>query len=219
MNTIPTDCRLRVSHWFSCGGPKTNWDYKKFIDRYNDNVEDKTSTRTASFILTKMKQGKYQPLSEYLRDFKYTLAQAKELNWEDRTKIKDLYRGLNNRLTRALYPIEVSGSSDYIPSVNQVCRVAGRIEAHESHTLKHPQSQTRTIFDESYSVPRNSTLGNQEAPGPSREKISAKLDAEGDTPISGLNGISTEILAALVNAIHAKSNGQESSKNERPQAP
>ncbi|KAI0996917.1 hypothetical protein K3495_g11265 [Podosphaera aphanis] len=165
-----------------------------------------------------MKQGKYQPFSEYLRDFEYTLAQAKGLNWEDRIKINDLYRGLNDRLTRALFPIEVS-ESDYTLFVNQVRGVAGRIEAYESHTVNHPQSLTRTIFDENYSAPRNSTVGNREALGSSRESNSTMLDSEGDTPMSGVNGISLEKLAALVNAVNAKSNGQESNKNERPPAP
>ncbi|KAI0996391.1 hypothetical protein K3495_g11789 [Podosphaera aphanis] len=201
MNTIPADCRLRVSHWFSCGGPKRNWDYKKFIEHLNENLEDKTSTRTASFTLAKMRQGKYQPFSEYLRDFEYTLAQAKGLNWEDRIKFNDLYRGLNDRLTRALFPNEVS-ERDYTLFVNQ-----------------QPQSLTRTIFDENYSAPRNSTVGNREALGSSCESNSTMLDSEEDTLMSGVNGISIEKLAALVNAVNAKSNGQESNKNERPPAP
>lgn len=167
MNTIPTDCRLRVSHWFSCGGPKRNWDYKKFIEHFNDNFENKTSARSAAFSLAKMKQGKSQPFSDYLRDFEYTLAQAKGLNWEDRIKINNLYRGLNDRITRALYPIEVS-EDDYTHFVNQVRGVAGRIEAHEDHSMGHPSDLSESICDENNKGLRNSSVKYREYPGPSR---------------------------------------------------
>ena len=43
MNTLPTDRKLRVFHWFSCGGPNLDWDYKIFIQHFNDSFEDKTS--------------------------------------------------------------------------------------------------------------------------------------------------------------------------------
>ncbi|KAI0996000.1 hypothetical protein K3495_g12182 [Podosphaera aphanis] len=186
MSTIPTDCRLQVSHWFSCGWPKRNWDYKKFIEHLNENFEDKTSTRTASFTLAKMRQGKYQLFSEYLRDFEYTLAQAKGLNWEDRIKINDC----------------IGGSMNDSPE-------------HFSQ-LKSPRVIIPCL---STNAPRNSTVGNREALGSSRESNSTMSDSEGDTPMSGVNGISIEKLAALVNAVNAKSNGQESNKNERPLAP
>lgn len=107
INTLPKDRKLRVSQWFSCGGPNKNWDYQLFMQHYNNNFQDKTSARAAHRTLSNMKQGEHQTFANFLNDYEYTLARARGLNWEDSLKINFLYTGLNKRLTKALFSKEL----------------------------------------------------------------------------------------------------------------
>ena len=57
MSTIPNECKTRVSQWFSTGGPNSDWNYKAFIEHFNENFEDKTSTQAAGESSSLMRQG------------------------------------------------------------------------------------------------------------------------------------------------------------------
>ncbi|KAI0991086.1 hypothetical protein K3495_g17101, partial [Podosphaera aphanis] len=102
MSTLPKNLRSRVSCWASTGGPNADWNYEQFIVHFNDNFEDKTSSRVAGEKLSRMRQGQHQTFASYLTDFEYMLALAKGIHWEGRVKIKDLSLGLNDRLTDLL---------------------------------------------------------------------------------------------------------------------
>lgn len=212
MNTIPIESKLRVSNWFSCGGPKGDWDYQEFIRHFNENFEDKTSARAASITLKNMKQGDNQSFSEYLRDFEYILAQAKGLNWEGRMKVDSLYMGLNDQMTKALYSIDTS-DDNYPLFVSQLRAVAGKMEAH-SGLIRFSDNNLKT----NYNI-NPKTYSNYKSTGESSETNTAKVDGAGDTVMSGINGLSMKKLVAIINAVNTCEKGEIKEKHNKPPAP
>ena len=52
-----------------------------------------------------------------------------------------------------------------------------------------------------------------------QEKISNIVDADGDTQMSGINGISITTLTAIINAVNSQNSGKGSIKTSKPPAP
>ena len=223
INTLPKNMRGRVSHWASTGGPKSDWNYETFISHFNDNFEDKTSTRAAGEKLSRMRQGQHQTFASYLNDFEYMLALAKGVHWEGRIKIKDLSLGLNDRLTDLLMTVTLS-DENYTLFVKEVRTIAGRLESRENYVPKIGPRYTKTWYisrlGNAPSNSGNSTGHVQRAFTSMHQEVTPPYhDADGDTQMSGVNGISTSALAAIINAVNSQTQSRNKGANKKPPAP
>ena len=219
MNTIPTKRRNRVAAWFATGGPNGDWDYELFIEHFNENFEDKTSAREAGQKLTRMKQGMHQGFASFLNDFEYMLAQADGLRWEGRVKVNALSSGLNARLSD--YLISFPHSDDnYSLFVKQVKSIAGKLEAKDDYVPRHGPKYTKTWFiDRVGNVLHNSESDRGKTVRSALEPAQTQLDADGDTTMSGINGISMSTLTTIINAISQQSQSQPPTDKVKPPAP
>ena len=219
MNSIPLTLRNRVSQWFSTGGPDGDWNYELFISHFNDNFGDKTAARTAGDRLTRIRQGEHQIFADFLNDFEYMLAQAKGLKWEGRVKVNQLSASLNKRLSDYLVAVNTS-DDDYLLFVNQVRRVANKLEAKEDFLPKRGPRQTKTWYiSKSGTVPQLSHTESFTSPTSNPNTMTTVLDYEGDTPMVGVNGISIAALTTLINKINSQGQLKERNKDQKPPAP
>ncbi|KHJ32122.1 hypothetical protein EV44_g4978 [Erysiphe necator] len=148
-----------------------------------------------------MKQGQQQTFAAYLNDFEYMLAQAKD------------------------YLISVKFPKDnYTSYVNEVKSVAGKLEAKENYVPKYGAKYTETWF-----ITRAGTIShNQESNNRISQKTSQKafqdpvlteLDADGDTPMSEINGVNLSTLTAIINAIKSQNQCESNKGKTKPPAP
>ena len=216
MNTIPKNLRSRVSHWYTTGGPDNNWDYELYLEHFNDNFEDKTSVRTANEKLSRMRQGKHQTFASYLNDFEHMLTQARGINWEGYMKINGLSLGLNESLTKLLMPCTLS-ETNYTLFVRQVRNMASKLESQEDYIPKHGLSQTKTWYISRLGVVPHKPGFNYQAPA-SQDRATT-VDTDGDTPMSGVSGLSTCQLAAIINAVNSKNSEKSKAIRNKPPAP
>lgn len=219
MNSIPLTLRNRVSQWFSTGGPDGDWDYELFIAHFNDNFGDKTAARTAGDKLTRMRQGEHQTFAEFLNDFEYMLAQAKGLKWEGRVKVNHLSASINKRLSDYLVAVNTS-DDDYLAFVNQVRRVANKLEAREDFIPRRGPKHLKTWYiSKSGTVPQIASSEYFPSPGNDHNSSLTTLDADGDTQMSGINGISIAALTTLINKINSENQSKNKGREAKPPAP
>jgi hypothetical protein len=206
IGTIPQDKRQRVAHWYISGGDDGQFDIDDFLALIKEKFEDRESVQTAGRQLYLIRMGSSQRFESFLQDFEYKLAQCKGLGWPDETKILMLRPAINLKLSTSLIPVELP-ESDYRAWVRKVGSVAAKLEAHPGYKSDR---QTKTWYAKgapgvTYPTAQgmSSSSGDHQQAGGSEPP--ATVDAEGDTPMSGVN----QLAALLINAIgRAKKNGK-----------
>jgi hypothetical protein len=212
-NSLPADKRPRVAHWFESGGPDGDYDWEVFLFTLKEKFEDKQAKQTAGDQLSRMRMGATQYFADYLQDFEFKLSLCDGLGWPDRTKIIYLNTSINSKLKEKLVSKSLP-DDDYTKWTKKVSDVASRLE-----NLPLYRSKDSTTTKTWYLSPvgcggklSQDTLGPENAP---------KVDADGDTPMIGMSGLSINALTSLINAIQGNGKGERQlkRKDKRPRAP
>ena len=202
INTLPVEKRPRVMHWFQRGGPNDDYDHELFLNHFDENFEDKQAIRAAGEDLTRMRQGAHQPFSNFMNDFEFKLAQADGVEWPGSAKINYLNIGPNERLRAALVPITLS-NTNYTMFVSQVRDVAGKLEALNDYVPSGGAKSTKTDYIPRHGKVSGTLLGTNDHPPKKRSSSPhpPTFDSDGDTPMTGVNGMDMKTLTALIHAI------------------
>jgi hypothetical protein len=219
-NSIPADKRPRISHWFETGGPTGGYDWEEFLAVLKDKFEDRQAKQTAGDQLSRMRMGVTQHFADYLQDFEFKLSQCDGLGWPDRTKTIYLNNSINSKLREKLVSKSLP-DDDYAKWTRKVQDVASRLESLPSYRPKG-STNTKTWYLGQGSSGRHT----QDTPEPF-ETQTPKVDYDGDTPMTGVSGLSIGNLATLINAIQGNRNRgggrgrsrQSREGNDRPRAP
>ncbi|KAF6792993.1 pol-like protein [Colletotrichum musicola] len=222
LRTLPEDKRQRVSYWVERGGDDGKFNVNTFLDLVKNKFEDKESAQKAGKRLHSMRMGSSQLFRDFLDDFEYQLQQCNGLGWHDASKIVILRPTLNDKLARALVPVDLD-ETNYDRFVEQIGRVAARLEAMSSYRT---DSRTRTWFSKEASsthpaptkVSSQVREGNWELP-----HTTARVDSDGDVRMTDAAQVAIELAnlsrtVAKLSKTGARNSQPASAGAERPRA-
>lgn len=185
IGTLPSKKRIRVSQWFQKGGPNRDWNTTDFLRHFEEQFEDKQARQSAAEELSRMRQGIHQLFTDYLQDFEYKLAQCGGMDWPGSAKTVYLNTGINQTLKAALVT-KTLPDNDYDKWVLKVKTVAGRVENLATYKPKGA-AKTKTWFVNQ----AGAKVVTQQ------HHTSHEVDADGDTPMGGINAIVAAVVAQL----------------------
>lgn len=205
LGTLPKNKKSMVDNWFESGGSDGGYDWLQFLAHFKELFEDKRSLLTAGKELSRMKQGFREVFGEFIQRYELKLSQCGGNKWDSLMKIVHLNNGLNDELEKALIGIDMPPLDNYIQWRDKVREVAERLESHKYRTQ---------------------TTQTQISPMTSSTSIlnSSTKDAEGDTPMTGVNALFNLLNSGSqsnLNAIIAglgKLQGNKSGQDNRPRA-
>ncbi|KAI1003416.1 hypothetical protein K3495_g4791 [Podosphaera aphanis] len=98
--------------------------------------------------------------------------------------------------------------------------MAGKLESREDYLPRHGIRQTKTWYiSRMGKIMQDSDSDYRTSVNLPQRSTSTNLDADGDTPISGIDGISTSKLAAIINAVNSHNSSKNKMDNSKPPAP
>lgn len=203
--SVPEDKRLRLSHWFECGGPGGTFDYVSLVGYMRDQFEDAQAVQSAGQMLHRMRQGEGQAFRDFFLDFELKLAQCEGLDWAPTAKIITLNNAINKRLRAELIPKSLP-HNDYAKWVTKVKGVASRLEALPDYSVG---KGTKTWYIQHASAAH--------PPASSSNPQAAKQEdatPDGDTMMTGMNQLVT-----LIKSLSSKQKGSGGGRDNRPRAP
>lgn len=166
-----------------------------------------------------MRQGQHQTFASYLNDFEHMLAQSGGVNWDGYVKINSLHLGLNERLTNLLMLVSLS-DTNYTMFVKKVRNIAGKLESREDFIPRHGVKWTKTWYISRLGNNPPTFDADQHVHGSSSKAMaSANIDAEGDTQMTDISGISANTLAAIINAVNSHNDKKGKALRNKPPAP
>lgn len=153
----------RVTAFYEIGGTSGDHNPEEFLNYMQSVFQDNHRMEMAQTELEMMEQGKDELFSTYIVRFEQTLALAGGLQWDDGVKLTRLRRGLNKRMKECCLGRGIA-RNNYANAITSYRSVAVDIETllledryRARHQARHP------------------------TPAPARR------DAEGDTPMTGIN--------------------------------
>lgn len=204
LQTLPKEQQLRVAHWFQTGGADRDHDWRKFLEHFSAQFEDKQAKQSATEQLIRMRQGSSQFFADFLQDFEYKLQQCEGSGWPDNAKIMHLNAGISSALKTALV-VKTLPDNDYEKWVRKVKAVAGRLE--NLPTFRQTgSSHTKTWYVRQAGATRVPIATSQHA--------ARHVDADGDITMGGINAL---IAAAVAKALGPR-NSASSGSGTRPRA-
>lgn len=210
--SVPASKQPRIAHWIKTGGSGGVHDWDEFLKYLAEQFEDKQAKQAAGDLLGRMRMGATQYFVDFLQDYEFRLSQCDGLGWADGLKIIHLNIGINSTLRDKLVTKSLP-DDDYVKWIKKVKDVSGRLESLSTYRQKG-STQTKTWFlsqnGAKSQLPHDNKVTSSPVP---------KLDAQGDTQMSGVNALVT----ALVNAVNTtnqqgKTSGSQFS-SDKPRAP
>ena len=187
VDTLPEDKRSRVMYFFERQPYNPSW--RGLLEHFRDTFEDKQARQAAGEDLACMRQGEAQLFTDFLQDFEYKLAQCQGLGWSDSSKIIHINAAINTSLRTRLVSVYDLPEDDYNEWVRIVKLVAGRLESLPGY--RSPGStRTKTWYA------RGRTAGARV-----ETNTNPRLDHDGDTIMTGINGLQALIAAEVAKVV------------------
>ncbi|KAI1002087.1 hypothetical protein K3495_g6117 [Podosphaera aphanis] len=171
-----------VGAWFRTGGINGLYDWKRFLEHFDEQFEDEKASLEATEVLGRMRMGSHQYFEDFVNDFERQYALCDENTWGLIGKIALIYSAINEQLREALVSIELSVKMGYKEWIAKVAKVALRLQALQKYRPKGAnQIKTWFVQDQGTTICRIYSSVREEV----------GIDGDGDTLMGGVNAISS----------------------------
>ncbi|KAI1001359.1 hypothetical protein K3495_g6844, partial [Podosphaera aphanis] len=203
VESLPEIKKPLVSNWFMKGGSKGQYDWREFLNCFDEHFESKQAGLEAGDILVRMRQGENQFFEDFIQDFENQLARCDGENWSSSPKLIFVHAAINEKLRAALVGKKLTLSMGYESWVSRVRQIAAQVEAMNSYRPNSSKLQTGTFF-----IPGRGTIIPHLSNSIAKQPLS---DPDGDTIMSGVNALTA------ANS-KGRNKGQKNSQS-KPRAP